>query len=108
MAKIAGVPKKVLEAAENKLAGLESGQFEQEGVLDFGRNGLTEKSGDTQDFAESSKHIKKEDASQGEQLSLFSFAPNPVIERLKSIDLMKLAPWEALKILGELQEAAND
>ncbi|WP_330548379.1 DNA mismatch repair protein MutS [Aminipila luticellarii] len=108
VAKIAGVPKKVLEAAENKLAGLESGQFEQEGVLDFGRNGLTEESGDTQDFAESSKHIKKEDASQGEQLSLFSFAPNPVIERLKSIDLMKLAPWEALKILGELQEAAND
>ncbi|QHI73733.1 DNA mismatch repair protein MutS [Aminipila terrae] len=108
VAKIAGVPKKVLEAAENKLVGLESGQYDDESNLDFGSNVLAEKVAEQEAVTSEKKNLKYNDSSQGEQLSLFSFAPNPVIERLKSIDLMKLAPWEALKILGELQEAAND
>jgi DNA mismatch repair protein MutS len=42
-----------------------------------------------------------------EQISFFGFAPNPVVERLKSIDLMNLTPSEAFKILEELKEAAE-
>lgn len=112
VAKIAGVPKQVLEAAENKLIGLESGAYEQEGILSSGNSAtITDNQNEKENkgfMSENKKQDKKSDSSQGEQLSLFSFAPNPVIERLKSIDLMKLAPWEALKILEELQEAAND
>ncbi|MHC1722268.1 MAG: DNA mismatch repair protein MutS [Aminipila sp.] len=108
VAKIAGVPKQVLEAAENKLVGLESGKYDHEGTLNFGNHVITEVDDNESNLQKNKKKDKKPDPSQGEQLSLFSFAPNPVIERLKSIDLMKLAPWEALKILEELQEAAND
>ena len=43
-----------------------------------------------------------------EQVSFFSFAPNPVVNRLKKLDLMKLTPSEAFKILEELKEAADD
>lgn len=111
VAKIAGVPKQVLEAAENKLEALESGKYEQEGLLDSNTNAVTKNCDNTifddKSFTRNSV-MEKNNSSQGEQISLFSFAPNPVIERLKSIDLMKLAPWEALKILEELQEAAND
>ncbi|QIB69414.1 DNA mismatch repair protein MutS [Aminipila butyrica] len=127
VAKIAGVPKMVLEAAENKLTGLEGGQDGSPHLLDAGKerkesskalegSDRNKALGDVEEIAESLEQLSeshkkqpiKEDKSQGEQLSLFSFAPNPVIQRLKSIDLMKLAPWEALKILAELQEAAND
>ncbi|WP_312649233.1 DNA mismatch repair protein MutS [Aminipila sp.] len=108
VAKIAGVPKPVLEAAENKLVGLESGKYDHESILNIGNHVVTEVDDNESNLIKNKKNGKKPDPSQGEQLSLFSFAPNPVIERLKSIDLMKLAPWEALKILEELQEAAND
>ena len=43
-----------------------------------------------------------------DQVSFFSFAPNPIVEQLKGLDLMKLTPSEAFKILEELKEAAND
>ncbi|WP_312091200.1 DNA mismatch repair protein MutS [Aminipila sp.] len=109
VAQIAGVPKTVLEAAQNKLTDLESGKYDGEGMLAFGSNVIAEE-GEHKDLTKGKgKKLKQSESSQEElQLSLFSFAPNPVIDRLKSLDLMKLAPWEALKILGELQEAAND
>lgn len=114
VAKIAGVPHVVLEAAESKLTALEAEKAGADTVLALERhNPVPEPSGNASDTGKAevsgiNRKNKKNDDSQGEQLSLFSFAPNPVIERLKSLDLMKLAPWEALKILEELQEAAND
>lgn len=39
-----------------------------------------------------------------EQLSLFSLAPDPVTEKLRSIDLMETTPSQAFKILEELKE----
>jgi DNA mismatch repair protein MutS len=48
------------------------------------------------------------DPGAGEQLSFFSFAPNPVLERLKSLDLMEIKPSEAFSVLEELQAAARD
>jgi DNA mismatch repair protein MutS len=41
-----------------------------------------------------------------EQLSFFDFAPNPVLERLKALDLMEIKPSEAFSRLEALQEAA--
>ena len=106
VAKLAGVPKEILENAKNKLAKLESGQDVgvQAGIA---TETTANKGSEEKQSPKGEKETPKE--ADGEvQLSLFSFAPNPVIERLKEINLMELAPWEALKILGELQEAAKD
>ncbi|MCR5482696.1 MAG: DNA mismatch repair protein MutS [Clostridia bacterium] len=47
------------------------------------------------------------DTDGGRQLSFFSFAPNPVVERLRKLDLMNIKPSEAFQILEELKEAAE-
>jgi DNA mismatch repair protein MutS len=93
VAKIAGVPSSVLEAAANKLTALEEGGTSNQ---EYALPNVT---------ANENAILAEQD---NEQLSFFSFAPNSVIEKLRNIDLMKLAPWEALKVLEELQVAAND
>ncbi len=94
VAKLAGVPNKVLEGASAKLLELEKINGENSALLN------------TKEMPENKQINKK--FQEETQLSLFNFVTNPVIESLKSIDLMKIAPWEAIKILEELQEAAND
>ena len=38
------------------------------------------------------------------QMSLFDFSgPNPVIERIRALDLNNITPMQALKILSELK-----
>ena len=58
------------------------------------------------DVGKEANNSKIESESQTEeyQVSLFDFAPNPVIERLKSVDLMDTTPSQALAILEELKE----
>ena len=87
MARLAGVPASLLERASEKLVELEHGQS----VFGAPHNINT----DSQDMVEE------------EQISFFGFAPNPVVERLKGIDLMNLTPSEAFKILEELKAAAE-
>ena len=43
-------------------------------------------------------------AQQEMQLSFFDAVPSPVLQRLRSLDLMDTTPSQALKILEELQE----
>jgi DNA mismatch repair protein MutS len=38
------------------------------------------------------------------QMSLFDFAPDPVISRLREVDLMNTTPSQALALLEELKE----
>ncbi|MCL1981518.1 MAG: DNA mismatch repair protein MutS, partial [Clostridiales bacterium] len=85
VAKLAGVPRAVLTKAAEKLSELEKS-------------------------AQSIDLSKYEEAGEPceEQISFFSFAPNPVVQRLKNLNLMELTPSEAFKILEELKEAAND
>ena len=87
VAKLAGVPHSLLERASEKLEELELGQGSAEPV----------------------KHAETANQSliEEEQISFFGFAPNPVVERLKAIDLMNLTPSEAFKILEELKAAAE-
>lgn len=87
VAKLAGVPAALLERASEKLEELENGQSV---TLDV-------------------KHAETGNQSpvEEEQISFFGFAPNPVVERLKAIDLMNLTPSEAFKILEELKAAAE-
>ena len=87
VAKLAGVPATLLERASEKLEELEQGQSSVQLAKP----------------AESQPQSLVEE----EQISFFGFAPNPVVERLKAIDLMNLTPSEAFKILEELKAAAE-
>ncbi len=87
VAKLAGVPESLLERASQKLEELEQGQESVELIKP----------------AESANMSVQEE----EQISFFGFAPNPVVERLKAIDLMNLTPSEAFRILEELKAAAE-
>jgi DNA mismatch repair protein MutS len=89
VAKLAGVPTQVLDRARDKLRELESGSSE-----------LSVSSGRGEIAAE-------EEMSSTEQLSLFDFVSNPVLEKLKALDLMELTPSQAFSILEELKHAAE-
>ena len=87
VAKLAGVPSLLLERAADKLKELEEGR-----PISENSSGAEEPSVMTE---------------EEQQISFFGFAPNPVVERLKSLDLMNLTPSEAFKILEQLKEAAE-
>ena len=88
VAKLAGVPAQVLDAAREKLFELEGNASE----LSVSRYDQVEESSQT---------------SAAKQLSLFDFVSNPVLERLKALDLMELTPSRAFEILEELKRAAE-
>ena len=92
VARLAGVPQQLLYAAENKLNELE----ESGASIDL--NKYTGRTG------EEEAGLKAET----EQISFFSFAPNPVLEKLKSLDLMNITPSKAFEILEELKKAAEE
>ena len=84
VAKLAGVPKSVLEAAELKLLELEAGTFNHTTSLE-------------------QEIILKEP----KQLSFFESINDPLVQRIKQLDLMDITPSEAIKILEELKVAAK-
>lgn len=90
VAKLAGVPTRLLNNAEDKLIRLEA-----------------EGSGVSVTKAFSSKD--NEDAKvENQQLSLFAQEPDPAVEQLKKIDLMEVTPSQAIKILEDLKDLIND
>jgi DNA mismatch repair protein MutS len=91
VAKLAGVPQQLLSAAEEKLMELEGS-----GV-----------SIDLENYVSSIKEAEIDPKAETEQISFFSFAPNPVVERLKALDLMNITPSQAFSILEELKKAAE-
>ena len=85
VARIAGAPMELIERAQIHLDALSEDMKENREVL-------TERA------------APSNDSEPGEQLSLFAQVPDPVSERIKSLDLMNTTPSEALKILEELQK----
>ncbi len=96
VAKLAGVPSKILADAEAHLNHLESGKASCEYVEDSHRIS-----------AKTKESSMKSQPNDEEQMSFFSFAPNPVVEKLKSLDLMDVKPSQAIAILEELQALAE-
>jgi DNA mismatch repair protein MutS len=92
VAKLAGVPQQLLLAAEEKLRELEAS-----GV-----------SIDLDKYAERVREEELDPKAATEQISFFSFAPNPVVERLKALDLLNITPSQAFGILEELKKAAEE
>ena len=91
VAKLAGVPHSLLENAENKLMQLEEGRVEI--------------SISPAISAETEQPVSKVEE---EQISFFMPGPNPVVEKLKKLDLMEVTPSQAIRILEELKESIND
>lgn len=87
VAKLAGVPKDVLLAAEQKLQELEAGNVKIE-ILS--------------QSTEATPTVQKE----AKQLSLFEVWTDPLVERLRNLDLMEVTPSRAIAILEELKDAA--
>ncbi|MDD5921653.1 MAG: DNA mismatch repair protein MutS [Eubacteriales bacterium] len=81
VAKLAGVPMSLLENAREKLVNLEANSSKKALPVS------------------GSKKV-----SEGEQLSLFTAVKDPVIEKLKDLDLMDVTPAEAIRILEEMKK----
>ena len=95
VAKIAGIPKSLLMRAEDKLNELET-------VGEDNSSSFSTVNAGTGDSASNS--VKPKSAVETrEQLSLFDLTPDPIISRLRDIDLMNVTPSEAIKILEELK-----
>lgn len=105
VAKLAGVPDKLLVTAEEKLLELEdsSASIDLDKYINdsYGELGSPDSGGATAVKAAA----KTTDVNT--QLSFFSFAPNPVVDRLKALDLMNITPSMAFSILEELKAAAE-
>ncbi|MBQ6671142.1 MAG: DNA mismatch repair protein MutS [Firmicutes bacterium] len=87
VARLAGVPRSVLDAAQQKLDALES---ERHGT------------------AELSNVRVKDSSDEQVQLSLFNSADSVVAQKIKNLDLMNLTPSGAIKVLEELKEEVRD
>ena len=90
IARLAGLPKRVLDRAHEVLFNLEQSEFDEVGIPKISHS----ENCDT-------KH------SPG-QLGLFSEPENPLIQKIKEIDPNQLSPREALEVLFELTERFKD
>ena len=94
MAKLAGVPDSLLKNAQHKLAQLEEGRAEISVSQDS--------------FLSSESPSENKSSEAEEQISFFTTGPNPIIERIRNLNLMEITPSKAIGILEELKEAIND
>jgi DNA mismatch repair protein MutS len=90
VARLAGLPKSVLDRAHEVLSNLEQSEFDEVGVPKISRSENYD-----------GKH------SPG-QLGLFLEPENPLIQKIKEIDPNQLSPREALEVLFELAEQFKD
>ena len=96
VARLAGVPRELLEDAQRHLDALSDDMRDnKEALMDDPRNAFN---------GEESAGEAAGEPAAGEQLSLFAQVPDPVSERIRSLDLMNTTPSQALSILEELKE----
>ncbi|MBZ0252405.1 MAG: DNA mismatch repair protein MutS, partial [Candidatus Methylomirabilis sp.] len=88
VARLAGLPREVIERAKAILKNLEAGEYDREGSPRPAGHGA-----------------RKKDRAGGEQLALFAKeGADPVRRELESLDLLRLTPLEAMLALQRLQE----
>ncbi|MBR5516856.1 MAG: DNA mismatch repair protein MutS, partial [Firmicutes bacterium] len=84
VAKLAGIPNKLLERAKDKLYELESGEHHEAAI----------------------PVVKEQEELQ---ISMWMpFEENPVVDKLKALNLMEITPSQAIRILEELKESIDD
>ena len=88
VAKLAGVPKRVLDTAQMKLDSLESG--------------------DSAAIVKTKTSVKSIDKTADDmQLSLFNMQDSVIAQKLRDLDIMNITPSAAIKLLEELKEEAG-
>ncbi len=87
VARLAGLPRKVIERAKTILAGLEEDTISPEGLPRFASPEVT---------------------GANQQLYLFSPGTSKIVEELKNINLDMITPFEALQRLKSLKEEAEE
>ena len=92
VAKLAGIPLRLLQRAEDKLKELEERSDASEVI--------SKPSGSS---AKKPAKESKKPVSDELRMSLFDMTPDPIIQRLRELDLMNVTPSEAIKILEELK-----
>ncbi len=101
VARLAGVPEGLLRAASDKLVGLEESGAQV-------RLQEEESVGPCVEAADCAKVPQSGAPDAGEsQLSLWDFAASPVIQRIRSLNLMEITPSQAFEILEELQKETD-
>ena len=85
VAKLAGVPRSVLDAAEHKLAALEQ-EYNDIKLIP----------------------VPDSDKEPEQQLSMFNVNDSVIVQKLKSLDIMNITPSQAFKVLEELKEEAEN
>ena len=90
VARLAGLPKKVLDRANEVLFNLEQSEFDEVGVPKI---------------SHSENHDNRHSPGQ---LGLFQDPENPLIQKIKEIDPNQLSPREALEVLFELTQLLKD
>ncbi len=103
VAKLAGVPKAVLETAQLKLDELESGR-------DPSASGLRMTTGLILPSEQREEHChpeRSEGSSEGSQMSFLNFTDSVVAQKLRDLDLMNITPSGAIRLLEELKEEAS-
>ena len=90
VARLAGLPKKVLDRAHEVLYNLEQSEFDEVGVPKI---------------YHSENH---ENQPSSGQLGLFPDPENPLIQKLRQVDPNELSPREALEVLFELTKLLKD
>ena len=105
VAKLAGVPASVLEAAQSKLDELESG--EKGTALCHADTEAVQNSTDHAQENRSAKGKREDKSASGAQLSLFNLGDSVIAQKLRDLDLMNITPSGAIRLLEELQEEAK-
>ena len=94
VAKLAGVPEPILLTAEDKLMELESGKGNSETILPVE---ITDR------FPAAASKTKEEPV----QLSFWGKDQDPLIQRIRELNLMEITPSQAISILEELKAAVE-
>ena len=104
VAKLAGAPAELLEAARAHLEALSGDMRDNTSAVAAG-SGLEGGMAAEPVFAASQAASEPApQAPEEEQLSLFAQVPDPISDRIRGLDLMNTTPSQALKILEELKE----
>ena len=104
MAKLAGVPQPLLDAAEAKLQELENASASRQETTCVPLLQTAGSSG----AASGEEKTSPEKTQEAQQLSFLTFMSHPAVEMLKSLDLMNITPSGAIAVLEQLKKAAEE
>ena len=111
VAKLAGVPQPLLDAAEAKLQELENASASRQETTCVPLLQTAGSSGEedgNSGAASGEEKTSPEKTQEAQQLSFLTFMSHPAVEMLKSLDLMNITPSGAIAVLEQLKKAAEE